>query len=407
MSNELCDSLGLPAAIRRCYIDGVKLLYLFDVSTIVEVPDRCDRSKPMPVKALFILPSLMVGLAVLTACSSRDELVRIETQPRLIMAEPDAMGRQLRDAPHVMDPLMFDELRTAVPRFAGLDDQTIMKYMGMMGPNYTWYLSDPSLSRRYGVLLLAHGFLEQGDRVFSRRLQPIAAENPTALSLGMSMMSSDHIQLGVNNLEAAGASDVIVIPVVATRHNTLLRQWDYIFGLEQNPEYASVPRVGSRARLHFVEPLEDHPLVGDTLVDYSAEISRDPQREEVIIVSHGPQFEADNQAQLSMLRRLADYVESRSDYAAVRVATLQDDAPPEVRAANVRRLRAMVADAQTRGRDVLVVTNLIGTRIVQSALRRDLRGLDYRFNPKGMVQHPNFVRWIEVSIADTVAASGT
>jgi hypothetical protein len=344
-----------------------------------------------------------LGLAALNACTAGSGTSDAGLPaPRVIVAEPDAEGRQLYAMNHAMNNAMLAELRQAIPRLAELDDPGVMRVMHAMGPNYTWYLSPAGLQQAYGVLVLAHGFQDQGDRVLRQRLQPVAEQAPTALALGMSMMTSDHVQLALNNLEAAGATDIVVIPAVSTQHNTMLRQWDYIFSREPEPAYARVARVGTRARLHFAPPLDDDPLVGDILIDYAAEISRLPEREEVIIVAHGPEGEADNQAQLVMLRRLADYVAARSDYAAVRVATLQDDAVAAVRSDNVAELRAMVVAAAAQGRDVLLVTNLLGTRTVQSRLRLDLRGLRYRFNRKGLVQHPNFVTWVNAAVAAAV-----
>ena len=57
-------------------------------------------------------------------------------------------------------------------------------------------------------------------------------------------------------------------------------------------------------------------------------------------------------------------------------------------------------------RDVLIVTNLLGTRIVQSGLRRALQGLEYRFNAKGLIQHENFIAWINLSIDEAALAAG-
>jgi len=347
-----------------------------------------------------------IGLAgcVMTPVSESVTEVARSAEPRLVVAPPpDALGRQLHDAPHSMDPRLMGEIRASVPKFADLNNRQIMRHMHAMGPNYTWYISPENARGGYGVLILAHGFREHGDRVFGQRVQSIADQHPTALAMGMSMMTSDHIQLAINNLAAAGVDDIIVVPAVSTRYNTMLRQWDYIFGLQAEPEYATVERVNPPVNLYIVSPLEDNPLVGDTLLEYAAEISKNPAQEDVIIVAHGPVFAADNEAQLAMLQRLADYMEPRSDYASISVATLQDDAIPAVREANVAVLRARVSESAAAGRDVLIITNLLGTRMVQSSLRRDLRGLEYRFNRKGLIQHDNFIRWIEQSVAGVSA----
>jgi len=352
--------------------------------------------------SLWVLAFQLAGCAINPP--ARAIVVEAGTAVREIPAPPpDAEGRQLENAPHLMDAAMMQELRERVERFKGLDDQSIMRTMDFMGPNYTWYLSNQSLRGDIGVLILTHGFSEHGDRLMGKRLRAIADDRPTALAAGMSMMTSDHVQLALNNLAAAGAKDIIVVPAISTRFNSMMRQWNYIFDVAQEPQYASVPRVVPPTRLHIVSPLEDHELVGEILLQYAAEISTEPRREEVIIVAHGPVGADDNQTQLAMLGRLADYIDERTGYAGVSAFTLQDDAALAVRAANVRALRDKVRAANEAGHEVLVVTNLLGTRTVQGGLRRDLKGLNYKFNSKGLIQHPNFMRWIEWSVATAAA----
>ena len=138
-------------------------------------------------------------------------------------------------------------------------------------------------------------------------------------------------------------------------------------------------------------------------MDYANELSVDANNEEVIIVGHGPVDAEDNQAQLLLMENLADYVRANADYAAVYVTTLQDDAPAEVRRQRILELRAQVQQANQQGRNVIIVTNLLGTRIVQAGLRRALRGLNYSFNAKGLIQHDNFIEWINLSVAEAIA----
>jgi hypothetical protein len=157
--------------------------------------------------------------------------------------------------------------------------------------------------------------------------------------------------------------------------------------------------------LIFGAPPETDPLIVATLVDYASEISEDPKQEFLLLVAHGPEAEADNEVVLGLLEELAVDVQNSVGFAAVGVASLQDDAPKAVRAANVAGMRQLVERAQADGYKVLVITNLLAARAVQSELRRDLRGLDYTFNAKGLVQHDNFIRWIEDSVAKAVASS--
>lgn len=314
--------------------------------------------------------------------------------------ERDAQGRRLHDMKHEITDEIADELRAKVPSYKNYSNADIGMSMVSMGPNYEWYISDAEVTGGRGLLVLAHGFRDKGDRAFKEQVQPMADVYPTAFAFGMAMMMSDHIQLALDDLEAAGAEQIIVIPALSTPHNSLMRQWEYIFGLRDQADYVTVPRVQTKAEVIVVAPPGDDPLVAETLLDYAYEISTDPENEVVIVVAHGPSFADDNAEELRMLANLAELMMEDSDFSNVVGMTLQDDAPPEIRDANVERIRALVEDAKAGGKEVLVVTNLMGTRTIQAQLRRDLAGLDYNFNAKGLTQHDNFIKWMAAIVRE-------
>jgi hypothetical protein len=311
----------------------------------------------------------------------------------------DEMGRRLYGMKHNVSPEIARELREKVPLFENYTDAEIGLSMEMMGSNYTWYLSEDELRGTQGVLLLLHGF-KDADKNFKEQVEGMSSIFPMAMAPGMSMMMSDHIQWAIRDIEAAGAETIVVVPILATRYNTMMRQWEYIFGMEEESSYASVPRVEAQAQILFTEPPGDDPLVSEILLDYAYEISENPGKEFVIIAAHGPVFESDNDKVMAELETLAKYMREDGDFAGVAGITLQDDAPPEVRDANVAKLRGLVEAANARGEDVLVVTNLIGTRTIQAKLRKDLKGLDYKFNKKGLVAHSNFMKWMGEAIRE-------
>ena len=306
----------------------------------------------------------------------------------------DAEGRSLYGMKHKMDPAMTKELREKISLYKNYSDAEITLSMDMMGPEYAWYISPADVKGEQGVLILMHGFREQGDRIFKEQVQPIGNIFPTSMGVGMAMMMSDHIQVALNDLAAAGAKEIAVVPITSSATNELYRQWLYIFGKQAKPEFATVPRVKTDAKLLMVAPPGDDPLVAEILLDHSLEISKDPKKEVVIIAGHGPTSAEDNAEELRVLAGLAKIVKTDGGFADVRGMTLQDDAPPEIREANVKKMREAVESAISKGQKVLVVTNLIGARTVQAKLRSDLKGLDYEFNAKGLVQHPNFMKWM-------------
>ncbi|MFW2404517.1 MAG: sirohydrochlorin chelatase [Gammaproteobacteria bacterium] len=312
--------------------------------------------------------------------------------------ERDELGRRLHGMKHEMSPEVIEQLRENIRGWDKISDQEIALSMEMMGTNYEWYISNDDLEGPAGVLIMLHGFRDRGDMIFKNQLQSYADVFPTALTMGMSMGMSQHIQLGLDDLVAAGAERIVVIPIVSTEYNTMIRQWQYIFGLLDEPSYAAVPRVKTEAEVIFAGPPGDDPLVAEILLDHALEFSENPQDEVVIIAAHGPSEDADNVKQLALMEKLAKIVKQDGDFADVMPATLQDDAPPKVRAANVAKLRGMVEAATADGKRVIVVTSLIGARTIQKKLRKDLDDLDYTFNPKGLVQHDLFVTWIGETI---------
>ena len=311
---------------------------------------------------------------------------------------PDAEGRSLYGMKHKMDPAMTKELRDKVALYKNYSDAEITMSMDMLGPEYAWYISPPDLKGSQGILILMHGFREQGDKIFKDQVQSIGNIFPTSMGVGMAMMMSEHIQVGLDELKAAGAKEIVVVPVTSSGTNELYRQWLYIFGKQDKPEFASVPRVKTDAKLHFVAPPGDNPLVAEILLDHALAISQDPGKEVVIIAGHGPSSAEDNAEELRVLSGLAKIVKQDGGFADVRGMTLQDDAPPEIREANVAKMREVVEAAAKKGQRVLVVTNLIGARTIQAKLRSDLKGLTYEFNPKGLVNHPNFMKWMGEAI---------
>lgn len=312
--------------------------------------------------------------------------------------EPDAEGRIMYGMKHKMAPALFQELRDKIALFKNYSDAEIALSMDMMGPEYAWYISPPTLKGPQGVLILTHGFGDTGDKVFKKEVEPIGQIFPTALGIGMAMMMSENLQVAVDKLTEAGAKQIAVVPITSTANNELYRQWMYIFGQQAKPEFASVPQVHTDAKLIFVKPPGDDPLVAEILLDNATELSKDPKKELVIIAAHGPSDAKDNADELRLLANLAKIVKEDGGFADVRGMTLQDDAPPQIREANVKKMREAIEAATKKGQHVIIVTNLISPRSIQAKLRKDLAGLQYDFSSKGLVEHPNFMKWMGMAI---------
>ena len=82
----------------------------------------------------------------------------------------------------------------------------------------------------------------------------------------------------------------------------------------------------------------------------------------------------------------------------MRFANVQDDAPPEIRAANVEMTRSWINNARDEGKNVIIVTTVLTQSGVLGRLQRDTDGFDVRFADKGLMLHPRFTDWIAESI---------
>lgn len=336
----------------------------------------------MKSKAIFICVLSLVCLPLVAAAAGREP-------------PPEHAGHG--EHGHQMTAEQMAELRRKIPLYDMYTDEQIMYGMSRMQNLWGWMQEDGVREGQVGILALAHGFKEPGNTQFRDAFAEVSAEYPATNSLGMAMMTSDHIQSAVNALEEAGAEIIIVLPTTTADNSTLTRQWDYIFGRSDESAYLDVPRVTSKARLIFADTPTADPIVGEILLDYAKEKSTDPAREVVLIVGHGPQSADDNEKELAILSGHAEYVLEQGGFADVLFGNVQDDAPPSVRKANVEALRAEVQAATEMGYRVITVS----TSLTQSGIVKRLNddfGDVTDFNDKGLTQHPRFADWIEQSI---------
>ncbi|MGI9309309.1 MAG: hypothetical protein ACR2P6_08600 [Gammaproteobacteria bacterium] len=352
-------------------------------------------------KAMLILAGVLLVATTTTAQEHDHSAMHGGAIP-----EMDEQGRRLdKDAAHhEMDDAALAALREKIALYRALTDREARLNMALMGPNYEWYVSSTSMKGDIGVLVLAHGVGENSDRMFTDALTPVSERWPTAVSFGMAMMMSSHIQSAVDDLTERGAKTIVLVPTAVTEHNTLTRQWEYVFGMRDESSYLDVPLVKTKARVVMTRHYDDHPLITEILLDHTNEVSKNPKNEVVIIVAHGPEDVEDNVLDLEITQTHVDRIQEQTEFVDVKIINLQDDAYPPIRASNVKKLRRWVTSAQRAGNDVIVVVCSAASHGVQAHIRQDLRGLDYTFADKGFNEHPNYVKWIEAAIEEQLAA---
>jgi hypothetical protein len=304
-----------------------------------------------------------------------------------------AMGHDM------MTPAQMAELREKVPLYAVFTDEQIMENMGRMPPDWWEVLSAKDKQGKIGVLVLGHGYSRGGNEQFKEKLAPIAQEYPTAVAPGMAMMSDAHIQKAIDALTSEhGVETIVALPAEMGDDTSLIHQWQYIFGLRDEAPWLSAGPVKTDAKVVFTKSPTLDPLMATIMRDHALEVVKDPATARVILVSHGPEFVEDNPAELALLQAHADRILANSNLKDIKVLSLQDDAVPEVRAANKAELRAMIKEAADEGREVAIVPMILTRGGFHARLKKDLEGLTYQFADRGIIEHPGFQDWIRSTV---------
>jgi hypothetical protein len=368
------------------------------IMTTQHVLNLCGRY--IATASLVLLASLGVALA------AEDHSQHQEHQHGAV-PPMDAEGKRLEsyNVRHEMSAEDMAALRKKVAVYRGMTDRELEMNMNAMGPDYAWYVSDRKLKGDTGVLILSHGVGENSDKVLKKAFEPVAAKRPTAVGFGMSMMNSSHLQAAVDDLVARGAKRIVLVDEgTTTEHNTLTRHWQYIFGLYPQASYLDVPKVNAPGvRFLWAGHFNDSPLITEMLYDNAKSVSRNPAKETLILVGHGPEDKVDNDPDLKILQAHVDRIRAKQEFADVRIINLQDDAIKPVRESNVRTLRRWVEQAVKQGNDVIVVAIAAASFGVQTHIKQDLKGLKYTFAEKGLSENPKFVRWVESVVEQAMA----
>ena len=150
-----------------------------------------------------------------------------------------------------------------------------MANMARMGPNFQVYLSAAEVIGEVGVLALGHGFGENGNQQFQDAFAPVADSHPTAVGLGMAMMTSEHIQTAVDGLTGAGARTLVVI---LPRRPSIMAgsccSGGIFSGQRENAPWMSVPRVKTDAQVILAPTPTTDPLMSVILLDLCTGIQR-------------------------------------------------------------------------------------------------------------------------------------
>jgi len=238
------------------------------------------------------------------------------------------------------------------------------------------------------------------------------------------MADSLSISEALRRLAARRVVQVACVAVLASSQSELYDQFAYVLGkrpapsqefldamkrLEETPGHRHAPQesrpVKAPAPLELSRAMDDHPYAVRILLDRARQISRQPQKEAVLLVSHGPYTDEAEGRWMAAASNAAFWVEKLGDFSTVKAFNLRDDSPEKIREARAKAMRAWAAARQKEGKTILVVGHLISFNGIESHISRALNGVPYKMSKEGILPHPLAARWALEQVEALAGAS--
>lgn len=242
-----------------------------------------------------------------------------------------------------------------------------------------------------GVLIISHGSRDKAwVSIVEEAVGHLSPEKelPVAVSF-LELVEGRLIQNGIHELEHAGVTDIIVIPLFVSSGSTHIDEIEYALGAKTAPERETdLERFAVTARIHFGYPVDDDPDIAVMIWDKVRELSRNPQRETILLVGHGSLHEGFRQRWEQGIGSLAARVRELSGVAAADYGLL-----------NPGTVRSKVEYWKEQGHEVLVAPLFLSegyfTKVV---IPQRLQGLEYAYSGRTLLPHPLLPHWIEAQV---------
>jgi len=269
-----------------------------------------------------------------------------------------------------------------------------------------------------GTVIIAHG----GDSSWNAGVAEIAAAVRTGGPVEVSFLMGSgaaraRFQDAVAKLERAGATEVVIVPMLVSSHSGHYQQIRYLAGeditldetMAHHLHMAGIERSSSKLPMRLAPALDNSPEMARVLAERASALARAqndaPSNRALLIVGHGPNSAEDYAQWMLNLRQVSDSVRAWTGFRDVRLELVRDDAPAPVRAEAVLRTRELIdLQRQLTGRDVIVVPVLVSKGAVsRSKLPQDLAGTPSIYAGEPLLPHTAMARWVERRVRESVA----
>ncbi len=277
-----------------------------------------------------------------------------------------------------------------------------------------------------GILLLAHGGKENWNEEVMKVAAAVGETTPVEVAFGMA--SKRNIQTAVDKLVSRGASKIVAVPLFISQHSTVITSTEFLLGQRKDapaalavfakmdhgegghgghgghdPQAAAdksfdpLTPVKSSVPIQMASALGGHPVVAEILLQRARDISREPRKEVVVVVAHGPVSDKENDRWLADMRVLVDIMRPKSNFSRIEYLTVRDDAPEPIRSRATEELRAVVKRASDEKANVLIVPLLLSYGGIEDGIKKRLDGLAYTLSKNALLPDARLADWVLLS----------
>lgn len=286
----------------------------------------------------------------------------------------------------------------------------------------------------YGVLVLAHGSRDDAwDNSIHEVIKSVEESYPTQVAFGMANPTT--MQPAIDSLEQSGVKKIVVVQLFVSSHSPIIRQNEYLLGIRDSladapmlmmhhmmpskdesndmgaemshsKEDKKLNQLDINADIILTDPLDDHELVAGILMDRINALSKNPAKETILIVAHGPNSEQDNQNWVKSMESLAQQIdatasEENKSFKNIDYFTVRDDANPEIYEQAKEHFRNAVIEANKDG-EAIVIPLLMAQGGVEARYVKRLEGLSYVWSGETLLPHANMAKFVESAVEKAV-----
>lgn len=295
-------------------------------------------------------------------------------------------------------------LERALPDAVGLIDSELFSHPAVtawMQREATRY--QPVADKRLGVIVHAHGSGFHWNETMRQAAAPLAEDY--MLDFAFSMGGAGTLTRAIERLEQRGAEAVVIVRVFSMADS-------FIGGIERliGADYEScrpadlgpmhghgapASRVLTSLPVETGGGLEDDSLFARALLERARDLSRQPDRETVLLVAHGKGDDEGNARWLDLLDSLRQQMieQGGDEFRDIEIGTWREDWPDK-REQAVGDVREKIEAAKKDGGRVLLVP---ARTTGQGPARELIPDLEFELG-EGFAPHPLFVEWLREQV---------